>query len=346
MRILFDIGHPAHVHYFRNLIQLQKNQGDQIYLLARDKDITLELLEAYKIPYISKGKGGKRFSDRSMYTIRSLRLIENTIRNFKPHLCISHASPYMGMMTALKRIPHIMINDTEGAFLFQHLVKLFKPELYLPDTFEKKISYRHQTLNTYLELAYLHPDLFTPDRNVTDETGENFVLVRFVSESATHDQGRKAVGDDFKKKLVETLSSVKQVWISSEDPLPRELESFRLRVPPEKIHDVIAHASLLVGGSATMSSEAAVLGVPSVLISQNRWGYIHELEEKYGLVHYFRSDVKSQEAAISKAVSILEENNPEKWQAKRAEILKTKRNMTEILMELIQNHKTKKSIKV
>ena len=32
MRILFDIGHPAHVHYFKNLIELLKKNGNQILI--------------------------------------------------------------------------------------------------------------------------------------------------------------------------------------------------------------------------------------------------------------------------------------------------------------------------
>ena len=30
MKVLFDIGHPAHVHYFKNLIKLLKQNGDRV----------------------------------------------------------------------------------------------------------------------------------------------------------------------------------------------------------------------------------------------------------------------------------------------------------------------------
>ena len=45
MNILFDIGHPAHIHYFKNTIRHLKRNGHQVTLTARDKDISLYLIE-------------------------------------------------------------------------------------------------------------------------------------------------------------------------------------------------------------------------------------------------------------------------------------------------------------
>ena len=344
-KILFDIGHPAHVHYFRNLIEILKSRDNQVFLLARDKEVTHHLLDAYNIPYQSKGKGGTGIIDRGIYTVKSLAAIHTSIRKFKPDLCISHASPYLSVVSAMHKVPHLLINDTEGAFLFSKMVSLFKPHLLLPDSFEKEIRSEHHKVPAYLELAYLHPELYEPNSNILQKTGRDYLLVRFVSGSATHDLGSKAIDNEFKIRLVKALAAYKKVWISSEITLPPELEKYRLSVPPQNIHDVIAHASLLVGGSATMSCEAAMLGVPSVLINKNRWGYIRELEERYGLVHHFKNTPEGQTQAIEKAISILKEdedqngnktrNNPNKWKAKQTEILKEKKNMTSILLEQI-----------
>ena len=59
MKIFIDIGHPAHVHYFRNFIKIMEKNGHHFLILARDKEITQELLNHYKIPYVSRGKGAK-----------------------------------------------------------------------------------------------------------------------------------------------------------------------------------------------------------------------------------------------------------------------------------------------
>ena len=58
MKILVDIGHPAHIHYFKNLINILSKKDNQFMIVARDKEITLDLLNIYNYEYISRGSGG------------------------------------------------------------------------------------------------------------------------------------------------------------------------------------------------------------------------------------------------------------------------------------------------
>ena len=67
MKILFDLGHPAHVHYFKNLIKLLEQNGNQVLIIARQKDVTHNLLKHYNIPFISRGKGAKSLSGKLLY---------------------------------------------------------------------------------------------------------------------------------------------------------------------------------------------------------------------------------------------------------------------------------------
>ena len=57
MKIFIDIGHPAHVHYFRYIITKLKMDGHDIFITARNKDVTHQLLDNYNIPYTSRGSG-------------------------------------------------------------------------------------------------------------------------------------------------------------------------------------------------------------------------------------------------------------------------------------------------
>ena len=61
MRVLVDIGHPAHVHFFKNTIWSLEKKGHQVMVVSRDKDVVIELLNAYRIPHtvLSKVKPGK-----------------------------------------------------------------------------------------------------------------------------------------------------------------------------------------------------------------------------------------------------------------------------------------------
>jgi len=52
MNILFDIGHPAHVHLFKNLIlYLNKDKKNNIKIVTRKKDIIEKLLRYYSLDF-------------------------------------------------------------------------------------------------------------------------------------------------------------------------------------------------------------------------------------------------------------------------------------------------------
>ena len=56
MRILVDIGHPAHVHLFKHFALEMVKNGHDVLFTARDKEHEIYLLEKYNLPYINFGK--------------------------------------------------------------------------------------------------------------------------------------------------------------------------------------------------------------------------------------------------------------------------------------------------
>jgi len=98
MRILIDIGHPAHVHYFRNFIKIMQLKGHEFLISSRDKEVSHILLEKYGIPYFNRGKGSKSLPGKLVYLIKadflllkeSLKFIVlQNIYIFLPHSSIS-----------------------------------------------------------------------------------------------------------------------------------------------------------------------------------------------------------------------------------------------------------------
>ena len=56
MNVLIDIGHPAHVHLFRNLyFELQK-RGHNTIVTVKDIPSAVKLLTLFNIPFINLGK--------------------------------------------------------------------------------------------------------------------------------------------------------------------------------------------------------------------------------------------------------------------------------------------------
>jgi predicted glycosyltransferase len=194
----------------------------------------------------------------------------------------------------------------------------------------------------YHELAYLHPKWFKPDRDVLGETGigdKNFFILRFVSWQASHDIKQKGVSHKMKMELIETLTKYGQVFITSEAQLPSELESYRLPLGPEKLHHLMAFATMVIGEGATVASEAAMLGVPAFYITKpgGGLGYTNELEEKYGLI--FNFDVQQCDSALQKIKDLLKKPDlKEKWLVKRDKMLNEKIDVTEFIARFIETY--------
>ena len=51
MTILVDIVHPADVHFFKHAIREWKRKGHQVVVTARDKDMTIKLLQSYDLTF-------------------------------------------------------------------------------------------------------------------------------------------------------------------------------------------------------------------------------------------------------------------------------------------------------
>ena len=187
----------------------------------------------------------------------------------------------------------------------------------------------HTLYAGYHELAYLHPNRFTPDPAVLAEfgvsPGEPYSIVRFVSWQAVHDRRERGLSAKQKRHLVEVLQRRGRVLISSEGALTGDLAGLAARGPVEKIHHLIAHARLVVGESATMSSEAAVLGVPAVYIATTGRGYTDDQERRYGLVRHFTED--QYDMALTAIEEILAAP-PATWHDARQRLLAEKIDVT------------------
>lgn len=181
---------------------------------------------------------------------------------------------------------------------------------------------------SYHELFYLHPNRFTPDPGIYDElglaSGQPYALLRLSALTAHHDLTASGISQGLLHRLVSFLSSRMKVFITSEKPLARHWEQYRLPTRPHRIHHVLAFAQAFAGDSQTMAAEAAVLGTPSFRLSSfvGRISYLDELE-KYGLSFGFAP--KNEKAFLEKISQVLAmENRKEIFAARRLAMLRDK----------------------
>jgi len=313
MRIHIDIGHPAHVHYFRNMIKILERQGYEFLVTARNRQYVFELLDAYGIQYVDRGKGSDNALGKIVYLIKTSLKIYSLALKFKPELFIDFGTMYSCLSGFLMRKKHIVFEDTENADLYRLLYKPFVNVIYTPECFERDLGKKHKRFRSYMELSYLHKNYFQPDVSVLSEAGlkkgDVFSIVRFVNWKAAHDFGKAGLSVETKVAVVKALEKYGRVFISSEIELPEELTAYQLPVKPEKLHSLMHYASLVLGESATMASEAAVLGTPSVFIDETGRGYTNDIERRYGILFNFKPDNEDPGPVIQKAEELL--SNPD-----------------------------------
>ena len=327
MRILVEILHPAHVHFFRHAVSSWRERGDQVLVLSRDKEIANHLLDAYDIPYVSiskQGRGGLGMIREML--VRDWRMFRHA-RRFRPDVLVGIMGVTIAQVGWLIRRPAIVFYDTEHATLTNRFVYPLAHSVCTPECYTGPVNGNHVTYPGYHELAYLHPDRFTPNPAIVRAAGidpdQPYFLLRFVSWQASHDLKQQHFDLDAKRELIRALSEHGRVLISSESPLPDDLASHRFQAAPELIHHFIAFAKLVAGDSGTMSSEAAMLGVPAVYISNLGLGYLRELQERYGLV--FNYVVTQADRAVRTAIEIAKLAQSPRQRTERREALLAER---------------------
>lgn len=289
MKVLFQLGHPAHFHLFKNTIADLNRDGHKTYILIRKKDILEELLKESSMPYVNILPNSKR----SYFTLflRLWRVLWFTMQHHVDVLVGS--TPEVAQAAWLLRKRSVIMAE-DDASIVPPFIKSVKPfvDNYLSPVSCNNGILEHATTHYegFHKLAYLHPNRFTPDPTIVDQYfphDKPYFLLRFAKLSAYHDidAHAKGINNTIAQKMIDILSQYGNVYITSERPLTDSLEKYRLHINPLHIHHIMAYATLYIGDSQSMAVEAAMLGTPSIRFNDfaGRIGVLEELEKKYQL---------------------------------------------------------------
>lgn len=340
--ILIDINHPAHVHLLRNTYFQLKERGYDIIVCVKNIPSAIDLLDSYKIPYINIGSKAdsiiKKGVEQLIYDWRILQLVN------KHHISIGIGSSInIAHVSKMSKMKSIILDDDDDSVepLFAKYAHPFADVILSPIGTERKSSHTifH---NSYHELAYLHPNVFTPDYSVLNEAGikqsEPFFVLRFNAFKAHHDAGVVGLTIDNKRRLINYLKTKGKVFITTERNIDDEFKKYQLRISPEKAHSLLYYATMLIGDSQTMTSEAAVLGTPSIRCNTfvGRIHYLEEEEHKYGLTFGFLPEQSEQ--MFMKINELLSMPNLKKeWAKRRTNMLNEKIDYSVFLTDFIEH---------
>ncbi|TNE55624.1 MAG: DUF354 domain-containing protein [Bacteroidetes bacterium] len=339
MTILFHLGHPAHFHLFKFSIRELKASGHHVLIAIKKKDVLEELLQDSGLDYVNILPEGKKQSKwdliRSQW--KQIRAIHRLVKKEKVDL-LCGTSAAISLVGKWNGITSYNFNedDAEVVPMYARLAYPWATLIFAPKCCsvgkwqQKKIAYP-----SYHELAYLHPDHFTPDSKIWEQyfaQNESVFLIRFAQLTAHHDSGIKGINLELALKIIEKLEQHGTICINSEKELPPELEKYQLHIKASEMHHIQANCRLFIGDSQTMSAECAVLGVPFIRINDfaGRLSYLEELENHFGLGKSFLPQEKEQ---ILETLDhwLNAKNLHSQWQEKKVQMLTQRINLSDYI---------------
>ena len=336
MKVLFDITHPAQVHFFKHVIRMLAGAGHDVLVTARDKDITIDLLDSLNIQHTCISRMGRGRLGKIGEMVKRNILLIGISRRFRPDVMVARTGISVSPVAALLGVPSLIFEDTEHS----RVEMMMGPRLakwvctgtgYLKDHGARQIRYRGIP-----QLGYLMPKYFQPDMEVLRRHGveedKPFIVLRRVSWQAYHDVGLSGAREKAVFEAVTRLSRFGRVLITSENALSASLSNFKCPVPVEHMHSLLAFASLYIGEGGTMAAEAAALGTPSVFCSHLRTGYLLALEKEYGLV----CNTDSLADGVKKAEDILIRPDTKRlWGQRREKLLADSEDIVEFICRTV-----------
>jgi predicted glycosyltransferase len=305
---------------------------------VQPKDVTLELLNAYRIRYeVVKSPALPASLRLAKIAGRDLRLYRLS-RHFRPDVVTAIGGSWAAQTAFLLRKPAVVWDDTEhhkwghrAAWPFA--TAIYSPDCYLLPKLDKQVLYA----GTH-DLAYLHPKYFTPDARVVREVGLDpeapYCIVRLVSWQAVHDIGQHGFSQHKFDAFLRSLEPFARPLITSEKPLPPQLAKYQLRIPPHQIHHVMAFARLCVGEGGTMMTESAVLGTPAVLVNTLSAGVFEEFR-RHGLLQ----QTSDTDEALRLCLDWLKDPSAKaRCQTLRDRYLADRVDVTELIVETLERH--------
>jgi uncharacterized protein len=338
MKLLIDIGHPAHVHLFRNLAIALMNNGWDVLFSVRQKGENVALLKAYGLPFKVYGTSGKSIGAKIVSVLNKNRALSLIFKSFNTTITISHSSFYLSQVSWFCGVPNITLEDTGN--LEQILLYLpFTDVILTPETYHRNHGQKQIRYNGFHETAYIHPD-FNKEDTESLYPQPNVILIRLVDWTASHDIGQQGLSAPVIEHLISLTNDQYKIKILSEKPLPDELQRYALQIEPHRLHDYLSRVKLYIGEGATLASECALMGIPAIYVNSRSAGVI-EAQAAAGLLFHF----KNSEGILEKARELLSDTDTLAIHKVRANhFLQDKINFSRFLAWFIQNYPDSKRI--
>lgn len=294
MHILVEIVHPADVLFFLRPIRHFQARGDKVTIVSRHKDVACELLDGFGLDHQPISTASRGLAGLARELISRELALWRIVRRDRPQVMLGFGGVAISHVGRLTGIPSSVFYDSENARLQTRITWPFVSGLTVPEDYDGPTpKARTRYMKGVKELSFFYPSAFRRDRRAALVSGLDpdrpNVFVRIVDWRANHDIGKSGWTEELAQAVVARLSDKAKLHVSAENNVPEALKPYLWQGDPGQVHQLVAHCDALIGESATMASEAAVLGVPSIYAGVDFPGYTKGLERR-GLVRLIRPE--------------------------------------------------------
>ncbi|NVO08495.1 MAG: DUF354 domain-containing protein [Bacteroidales bacterium] len=267
MNILFDLLHPADVNLFKNAIYNLSKEGYKVYLTYRQRGV-LDLIAKSELPEFDivslgvhrKSLFGKIFSiiQREVLAFRFLR--KNKIK------LVACQGLTCGVACKLLGVKILHYDDDSEYRITFLLGKWFSDIDVMPD-FMPVNGKNFLKYKGFKELAYLHPDYFTPNEEILADYGlqaNGYVFIREISNVSVNYLNRQGLLPEIVKYLKE--KNIKILLSIENKELVNDFKEscIILKEPIKHLYSLIYHSRFVISSGDTMAREACLLGNPCI----------------------------------------------------------------------------------
>jgi predicted glycosyltransferase len=304
VRVWIDISNSPQVPFFRPLIALLQQRGNDVEVTTREYAQTLELLSLHGIAHVAVGPAhaGAGAGGKALAMAGRLRALRRFASGRRFDVALSHASHELPLVARTLGIPSGYAFDYEFARVQHGLGCRAARRVVVPASIPQerldRLGARASKVRRYPGLKeefYLHG--FEPDTTVLDalELGREhlLVVVRTPPEVSLYHRH----GNPLFARVLERLGSDPTVHTvvlprtAEQRTAIRERDLPSLRVPGQAVdaQSLVALSDLVVSAGGTMNREAVALGVPVYTTFAGRLGAVDEQLVREGRLRVLHS---------------------------------------------------------
>ena len=298
MRLWVDFLTPKQVLFFGSLTESLRRQGHEVLATARHYREVDQLAKARGVELNFVGeRGGKELSEQLKASLDRMQKLLPLVERFGPEVSVSVASVDCARISFGLRIKHVAINDSPHSAVAARLSIPLSHHLLAPwlIPFEawtifgigRKSITRYRALDP---AAWLKRMDRTKSPTLDLSAERPTVVVRLEESYAPYLIGTdRSWGEKLLDKLVPEFNDCNIVLLSRyEDQLERiaNLYGDRCMVPKDAVDGLglLERTDLFVGMGGTMTTEAALMGVPTISAYQGGLLYTEKYLMRKGIL--------------------------------------------------------------